>query len=91
MFRIQKLKNALLVTKIVVLLNQEVRAMQEKLLVLRKKMGISQRELASYLGISLKSYSMKERGERQFTLDEMFKLRDFFGLGIEDIFMPRSR
>lgn len=65
--------------------------MQEKLLVLRKKMGISQRELASYLGISLKSYSMKERGERQFTLDEMFKLRDFFGLGIEDIFMPRSR
>ena len=65
--------------------------MQEKLLVLRKKMGISQRELASYLGISLKSYSMKERGDRQFTLDEMFKLRDFFGLGIEDIFMPRSR
>lgn len=65
--------------------------MQEKLLVLRKKMGISQRELASYLGISLKSYSMKERGERQFTLDEMFKLRDFFGLEIEDIFMPRSR
>lgn len=65
--------------------------MQEKLLVLRKKMGVSQRELASYLGISLKSYSMKERGERQFTLDEMFKLRDFFGLGIEDIFMPRSR
>lgn len=65
--------------------------MQEKLLVLRKKMGISQRELASYLGISLKSYSMKERGERQFTLDEMFKLRDFFGLGIEDIFMSRSR
>lgn len=65
--------------------------MQEKLLVLRKKMGISQRELASYLGISLKSYSMKERGERQFTLDEMFKLRDFFGLSIEDIFMPRSR
>ena len=64
--------------------------MQEKLLVLRKKMGISQRELASYLGISLKSYSMKERGERQFTLDEMFKLRDFFGLGIEDIFMPHS-
>lgn len=65
--------------------------MQEKLLVLRKKMGISQRELASYLGISLKSYSMKERGERQFTLDEMFKLRDFFGLGIEDIFMPHSQ
>ena len=65
--------------------------MQEKLLVLRKKMGISQRELASYLGISLKSYSMKERGERQFTLDEMFKLRDFFGLSIEDIFMPRSQ
>lgn len=64
--------------------------MQEKLLVLRKKMGISQRELASYLGISLKSYSMKERGERQFTLDEMFKLRDFFDMRIEDIFSPRS-
>lgn len=64
--------------------------MQEKLLVLRKKRGITQKELASYLGISTKAYSMKERGERQFTLDEMFKLRDLFGMRIEDIFLPRS-
>ncbi|GAB6891139.1 helix-turn-helix transcriptional regulator [Geobacillus stearothermophilus] len=64
--------------------------MQEKLLVLRKKKGITQKELASYLGISVRAYSMKERGERQFTLDEMFKLRDFFDMRIEDIFLPRS-
>ncbi|WP_044737159.1 helix-turn-helix transcriptional regulator [Geobacillus kaustophilus] len=64
--------------------------MQEKLLVLRKKKGITQKELASYLGISVRAYSMKERGERQFTLDEMFKLRDFFDMRIEDIFLPRG-
>lgn len=64
--------------------------MQEKLIILRKKQGVTQRQLAEYLGITAKTYSLKERGEFQFTLEEMFKLRDFFGKRIEDIFLPRS-
>ncbi|WP_297987969.1 helix-turn-helix transcriptional regulator [uncultured Anoxybacillus sp.] len=64
--------------------------MQEKLIILRKKQGVTQKQLAEYLGISEKTYGLKERGEFQFTLEEMFKLRDFFGKRIEDIFLPRS-
>lgn len=64
--------------------------MQEKLIILRKKQGVTQKQLAEYLGITEKTYGLKERGEFQFTLEEMFKLRDFFGKRIEDIFLPRS-
>lgn len=64
--------------------------MQEKLIILRKKRGVTQKQLAEYLGIAEKTYGLKERGEFQFTLEEMFKLRDFFGKRIEDIFLPRS-
>lgn len=64
--------------------------MQEKLIILRKKRGVTQKQLAEYLGIAEKTYGLKERGEFQFTLEEMFKLRDFFGERIEDIFLPQS-
>lgn len=64
--------------------------MQEKLIILRKKRGVTQKQLAEYLGITEKTYGLKERGKFQFTLEEMFKLRDFFGERIEDIFLPRS-
>ena len=64
--------------------------MQEKLIILRKKRGVTQKQLAEYLGITEKTYGLKERGEFQFTLEEMFKLRDFFGKRIEDIFLPCS-
>ena len=64
--------------------------MQEKLIILRKKRGVTQKQLAEYLGITEKTYGLEERGEFQFTLEEMFKLRDFFGKGVEDIFLPCS-
>jgi putative transcriptional regulator len=64
--------------------------MQEKLLVLRKRNNLSQTRLAEYLGISSRQYGLKERGKNEFTLDEMFKLRDLFNCRIEDIFLPRS-
>lgn len=64
--------------------------MQEKLLILRKKQGISQQELADYLKISVTSYGQKERGEKAFTLDEMFALSTFFELSISEIFLPRK-
>lgn len=63
--------------------------MQEKLLILRKRRGMSQEEIARHLSISPRQYSLKERGIYEFTSDEMFKLRDLFGYRIEDIFLPR--
>ena len=64
--------------------------MQEKLLILRKRRKMTQNEVADYLQISTRQYSLKERGEYEFTSDEMFKLRDLFNCRMEDIFLPRN-
>ncbi|MDM5231441.1 helix-turn-helix transcriptional regulator [Lysinibacillus pakistanensis] len=64
--------------------------MQWNLLMLRKKNKLYQEHVAKVLGISVGSYGMKERGEVEFTADEMFKLRDYFNMSIEQIFLPRN-
>ena len=63
--------------------------MQSKLLILRKERKITQTELAKLLDISTQSYSRKELGQNEFTADEMFTLANYFGLKIEEIFLPR--
>lgn len=64
--------------------------MQEKLLILRKRHGLSQKEMAKKLGMSDTQYGLKERGVYEFTADEMFEASRIFGKRIEDIFLPRS-
>lgn len=64
--------------------------MQEKLLILRKRHNYSQSYMAEKLGLSSTQYGLKERGEYEFTSDEMFKASEIFGERIEDIFLPRS-
>lgn len=64
--------------------------MQEKLLLLRKRHGYSQKFIAKKLGISDTQYGLKERGVYEFTADEMFKASELFDEKIEDIFLPRS-
>ena len=62
--------------------------MQEKLILLRKKRGITQNDLAKLLNISQKTYSFKELGKTQFTANEMFIISKYFNLELEDIFLP---
>jgi len=62
--------------------------MQTQLIVLRKERKIKQETLAKLLGISVKQYSYKENGRSKFNGDEMFKIADYFGLQITDIFLP---
>ncbi|KGR89342.1 helix-turn-helix transcriptional regulator [Lysinibacillus odysseyi] len=64
--------------------------MQWNLIRIRKERKLSQEHLATLLGIHIATYGMKERGELQFTADEMFTLREFFGKRIEEIFLPRN-
>lgn len=61
--------------------------MQEKLLLIRKKRNITQKELANYIGISINQYSLKEKGEYTFDCDEMFKIADYLNMNLEDIFI----
>ena len=62
--------------------------MQDKLIILRKTENINQKTLADLIGITQKQYSCKENGKTKFNGDEMFKIANFFGKKIEDIFLP---
>lgn len=64
--------------------------MQEKLLLLRKRHGLSQSDMAKNLGMSMTQFGLKERGLYEFTSDEMFKASELFDEKIEDIFLPRG-
>lgn len=64
--------------------------MQEKLFLLRRRKGYSQKDMAEYLGINETTYNRKERGRAEFTSDEMFAIKHLFGCNLEDIFMPRG-
>ena len=62
--------------------------MQSKLIILRKERNVNQEVLSNLLGISLKQYGFKENGKSKFDGDEMFKIADYFGMKVEDIFLP---
>lgn len=64
--------------------------MQEKLILLRKQNGTSQKELADLLGITPKQFSAKELGKVRFNGDEMFKIADYYNLKIDNIFLPTT-
>jgi putative transcriptional regulator len=62
--------------------------MQENLILLRKKNDIKQQELADLLEINVKTYNFKEIGRNEFTMNEMFKIANFFHKTVEEIFLP---
>lgn len=62
--------------------------MQWNLIRLRKEAGLSQAEMADILGINKTTYSHRETGKYQFQADEMFKLKEYFGKSIDEIFLP---
>lgn len=65
--------------------------MFEKLRKLREERNVTQEEMAKLLGHADKSsYSMKERGLRKFTIQEAYRIAEFFGSTIEYIFFDKE-
>lgn len=64
--------------------------MQTKLILLRKKRNVTQKELAEVLGITTKQFSSKELGKTRFNGDEMFIIAKYFKKKIDDIFLPTT-
>lgn len=62
--------------------------MQGKLLAFRKEKGVSQKELADLIGVSVNTYSNKELGKREFKASEMFKIASYLSVEVTDIFSP---
>lgn len=57
-----------------------------KIIILRDRVGMKQEEVATALGISKSSYCRKERGETQFTIDEFSKLLEVFHVAYSDFY-----
>ena len=51
---------------------------------LRKSNKISQEEMARAIGISLRAYQLKEKGETEFLFSEIVKIADKLGLELND-------
>lgn len=58
-----------------------------KLKAKRVEYGYTQEKLAKLLGLDHTTYSYKERGERNFTIEEVVKLMTLFNCKFEDIFL----
>lgn len=57
-----------------------------KLKAYRQLKGVNQSVIAELIEVQLTTYSFKENGKKQFTLDEAKKIADYFGTTIDDIF-----
>lgn len=62
--------------------------MQGKLILLMKEKNITNKELASKLGISEKQLGLKLKGTTDFKSSEMFKISKIFHRNIDEIFLP---
>lgn len=61
--------------------------MENKVEELRKAMGLSQADFASALQVSRQTVSSIETGKYNPSLELAFAISDFFGRGIEEIFL----
>lgn len=62
--------------------------MQTKLILLMKEKNVTNKDLASKIGITDKQIGLKIKGIARFNGDEMFEIAAFFGKKIDDIFLP---
>lgn len=62
--------------------------MQSKLMVIMKEKDITNKELASKIGISEKQLGFKLKGKTRFKDTEMFLIASIFNLSVEEIFLP---
>lgn len=57
----------------------------KKLRELRIAKGISQKELAEYLGITVASYSLYERGNREPNISILKKIAAYYGISVDEL------
>lgn len=59
--------------------------LKENLKALRKKNGITQQEIAEYLGIDTTSYGRIERGERNLSADRLELISKFYNVSLNEV------
>ncbi|WP_080833271.1 helix-turn-helix transcriptional regulator [Cohnella massiliensis] len=64
--------------------------MQNKLAALRRFFGKTQSDMATLIGVDVRTYKNKELGITQFKASEMFAIAKEFKKPIEEIFLPEN-
>lgn len=64
--------------------------MNKKLKGMRVSKGLLQTDMAKILNIGISTYICKENGKREFTLEEIYKLMNYFNCEFEDLFMDKK-
>lgn len=57
---------------------------------LRAMKGLTQRDMAEILNMTVQTYNRKELGQREFTLEESKVIANIFGKTIEEIFFNQQ-
>lgn len=61
-----------------------------RLVKLRKLHNVNQESMAKLIGVNTRTYALKELGETDFKLEEIFIIARYFDKPIEEIFLPRN-
>lgn len=64
--------------------------MHKKLIELRKKRGLKQKDMAAILGISKQLYSLIERNETRLTYDRAVRIAKVFDATPDQIFLKQA-
>lgn len=62
---------------------------QWELIKMRKQNNVTQADMASKLGINLRTYTMKESGNGMFNHAEMVAISKYFNVTLNDIFFTQ--
>ncbi|WP_148260199.1 helix-turn-helix transcriptional regulator [Alicyclobacillus acidocaldarius] len=57
----------------------------------RRKKGLTQKQVADLLHVTVRSYQRYESGKRRLTLDMAVKLSDILGVDVRDLAQRQSR
>ncbi len=56
-----------------------------KLKVFRRRKGLTQKQVAELLGITVRAYQHYEAGDRNPTLEKSFKLAEILGIKVDEL------
>ena len=56
-----------------------------RLKAIRRERGKTQRELAEYLGMKIRSYQLSEGGEREPPIDKLIAIADYLDVSIDEL------
>lgn len=56
-----------------------------KLKAVRVLRGVNQKQIATNLGMTVKTYSFKENGKAEFTREEIYKISNLLDLNIQEV------